>query len=161
MCVLEEVTEELWLPVDPRAEFGPSMASHPPLPPGHQWLLTRRSHPTSLECTFCPLLPQWEPFSRVQPWESNVLLRPSGWSMWLDPLKVTIHTFKSPVAGVEIPPLAVAQDKFPMWFPCLPAAYQSGAICVFLWSLPVLCVSGPLCELIAYVRDGLSVWLWE
>ena len=32
--------------------------------------------------------------SRMQPWESNVLLRPSGWCMWLIPAQASILTFK-------------------------------------------------------------------
>lgn len=31
-------------------------------------LEAHRSLPLSVECTFCPLFPQWAPFSRTQPW---------------------------------------------------------------------------------------------
>ena len=49
---------------------------------GHDCLFTLKLHsgkgcsfpPLPLECTFCPPLPQCKPLSRVQPWESNVLL---------------------------------------------------------------------------------------
>ena len=44
----------------------------------------------SLKCTFGPSFPQWEPFSRKQPWESNVLLRPSGQCMWLNLVKPSV-----------------------------------------------------------------------
>ena len=36
------------------------------------------SPPLSLEGTFCPFFPQWGLFSRIQPWESKVVLRSSG-----------------------------------------------------------------------------------
>ena len=34
--------------------------------------------PLSLECILCSPFPKWGPFSRMQAWESKVLLRPSG-----------------------------------------------------------------------------------
>ena len=43
--------------------------------------------PLSLELTFCSLLPHLEPFSNMQPWESKILLRPSGWYIWLNSVK--------------------------------------------------------------------------
>lgn len=69
MWLLEEVTERPWPPVDPWAWPGQLEAPHPP--------------PQSLECTFCPPFPQWEPFLRTQAWESNALLRTPGWCKWL------------------------------------------------------------------------------
>lgn len=46
-------------------------------------------HPLSLcsECMSCQPFPQWEPFSRMQSWESNVLLTPSGWHIDWTPLR--------------------------------------------------------------------------
>lgn len=134
----------------PPTPTGPSMASHPPLPPDAPWNVhsVHCSHSGShfQGCNLESVMCCWDYLDGLCDWTHKrslyTLLRVQ-WQVW------------------RSTPLAVAQDKFPMWFPCLPAAYQSGAICVFLWSLPVLCVSGPLCELIAYVRDGLSVWLWE
>ena len=46
--------------------------------------------PPSLECRFYPPFPQWESFSRMQAWESKVLLRSSGLNMWLNPAKASI-----------------------------------------------------------------------
>ena len=43
--------------------------------------------PLHLECTLRLPFPQRELFSRTQPWESNELLRPLGWYMWLNPVK--------------------------------------------------------------------------
>lgn len=43
----------------------------------------------SLEYLFCSLFPQLETFSRMQPRESNVLLRPSGGYTWLSPIRVS------------------------------------------------------------------------
>ena len=57
--------------------------------------------PPSLKCTFYPLFPQREPFSRTQSWESKVLLRPSGQYIWLNPVKVSIQTFKTLASGRE------------------------------------------------------------
>ena len=37
----------------------------------------------SLGCIFCSLFPQWEPFSRTQPLEGNVLWKSFGLCMWL------------------------------------------------------------------------------
>lgn len=48
----------------------------------------------SMECTFHPQFLQWEPFSRMQTWESNVLVKPSGRYMWLTTIKASIYTFK-------------------------------------------------------------------
>lgn len=42
-------------------------AGWPPSWTGNWGLLTCG---LSLECTFCPPFPQWEPFSRTQPWKS-------------------------------------------------------------------------------------------
>lgn len=56
------------------------------------WTRASRSSsppPLSLECTFCPLFLQEEPFSRSQPWENKVL-GPSGLNTWLSPGKVSI-----------------------------------------------------------------------
>ena len=50
--------------------------------------------PLSLECTFCLRFPQQELFSRTQPWDSNVLLRPSGLDTWLNFVKSSMQTFK-------------------------------------------------------------------
>lgn len=53
----------------------------------------------SLEWSFCPLFPQWEPFSRTQPWDCKMLLRPSGLIMCANPGKASIETSKILVGG--------------------------------------------------------------
>lgn len=59
----------------------------------------RAFSPLSLECTFHPWFPQPEPFSRTQPWKSNVLLRRSGQRLWLNPEKASVHTSKILIEG--------------------------------------------------------------
>lgn len=49
-----------------------------------------RTPPLSLQYTFRPEFPQWEPSSRAQPWESPVLLRPAEQYTWLKPVKASI-----------------------------------------------------------------------
>ena len=51
-----------------------------------------RLHTTSpsSECTFCPSYPQWEPFSRLDLWESTVFVRLSGQYTWLNPRKTSV-----------------------------------------------------------------------
>ena len=79
--MLEEVTERTWLPVDTRAEAGESDNGRfltPSLVLGMHILLT---------------VPTVGAIPRTQPWESNVLLRPSGLNMWLNPVKGSISAF--------------------------------------------------------------------
>ena len=72
--VLEKVMKRTWLLIDRLAGLGQSGLLTPPL---------------SLECVFHlfphPLhpTPTLEDALRVLPWESNVLLKPSGWYTWL------------------------------------------------------------------------------
>lgn len=47
--------------------------------------------PLSLECVFCPPFPQWESFSRTQPWKNIMMLRPSGPNTWLNLVKASIN----------------------------------------------------------------------
>ena len=61
--------------------------------------------PLSLEYIFCPSCLQWELFSRTQPSEITVSLRPLGLYMWLNPIKASIYTFKNLVGGCEVLPI--------------------------------------------------------
>lgn len=47
-------------------------------------------------------VPQWEPFSRIQPWKSNVGLRPSGWYVGLNSAENSLWTFKILTGIAEI-----------------------------------------------------------
>lgn len=48
-----------------------------------------------LECTFCPSSPSLEkPFQGCSLEKGNVLLRPSGLCMWLNPTEASIQTYK-------------------------------------------------------------------
>ena len=44
----------------------------------------------SSECMFCTSHPKWEPFSRLDPWESTVFVSLSGQNTWLNPGKNSI-----------------------------------------------------------------------
>ena len=74
ITLLEEVIERTWPPVDPRTGHRQSEASHPSPVLGMYVL------PTVLALGAT---------SSMQPWESNVLLRPSGLCMWLNPIKAS------------------------------------------------------------------------
>lgn len=72
---------------DPAAGPAPSEAPYPTPVLGMCHLLT---------------ISQPEPFLRTEPRKSHVLLRPSGRCMWLNPVKVSVSTFKVLVGGAEI-----------------------------------------------------------
>lgn len=74
--------------------------------------------PHSPSYVFCPLYPLWEPFSRMQPLESNVLLRPSGLYMSLNPVKASIN-FKILARQLWRSTHFVAIRDQPCKFPCL------------------------------------------
>lgn len=66
---------------------------------GHDHQLTLRLDPGTwrlltlsciLEICVLPAFPALKAASRTQPWETNVLLRPSAWNMWLNPVKAFI-----------------------------------------------------------------------
>ena len=70
-CLSEEVMENMWPPGDPWAGSGEAESPHPPPLP---WMY------------ILPMIPAVGAVPRTQPWE-GVLLRPSRWYMWLDPVK--------------------------------------------------------------------------
>lgn len=79
---------------------------------------------------------------RTQLWGSDVVLRPPGWCMGLNPSKPCILTFKTRLEGVKIylqPPNLSLLCKFP-WLWNLPPANMEGP--ASLWSLPALCIWG-------------------
>lgn len=102
---LDEVFKRMWPPVNPQA--GPRWWSlSPPF--------------LCLECRVHPPYSQLDPFSRMQAWESNELLRPSGLNMWLDQAKVSIYTFK--ILACDCPDLLILRvPKISLLckFPCL------------------------------------------
>ena len=49
--------------------------------------------PLFLECVFCLPFPFPEAVPKIQPWDRNVVLRPSGWCSWLNLVKVSIQNF--------------------------------------------------------------------
>lgn len=67
--------QRTWSPVDPRGDLG-------------NWRLlipTPRPRPRPpCPCIFCPPVPWWQLFSRTQPWDRYVWLRPSGSYSWLN-----------------------------------------------------------------------------
>ena len=106
--LLEEVMERTW-PLDDQTA-GPSnwrlLTPPPPWPP----------LPPSWECTFCPPFPQWELVSRRQPWQSKVLLRPSGQCTWLNPFKASLYVKILAGAGRD---LAAPKTSLVGRFSCL------------------------------------------
>ena len=91
-------------------------------PMSWNWVFRGSSHtPWSLGWPFCLPFPQWETFSRIHPWESNVLLRPYGWCQ-LRPLykllrfgrwvqwSTQLTTYKSGVAWLSLPSRPVILD---------------------------------------------------
>ena len=89
-----------------------------------------------LRSTFCPQLSQLEPLLEMQPRESNVWLRPSGWYATLGPVTASIPTFKSLTGGC---------GNLLLWFPkksvmynvlfIKPPASQTGVMRFFFQSL--------------------------
>ena len=67
---------------------------------GNQRLLV--PSPAYLECKFCSLFPQLGSFSRIHPWENNVLLKPYELNTWLNPVKTSTETFTILSGGVGI-----------------------------------------------------------
>lgn len=118
--VLEEVNERMWA--------GPRQLEVP----------------HSLSCPWnvhSACLPHPRSFPRTQPWNRRVLLRPSRWNMWLNPVKFSINTLRFSQVGAKIYSFCGAQDNPHMEVPLFikPATYQPGVTCIFLWSLPALC----------------------
>lgn len=84
--------ERTWPPGDLRAGHRQLEATHQFLPPSPP--------PPSLECEFYPLFLQRKPFSRTQPWNSNVVLRVLKRYMWLNLGKASTLSFKT-LADIE------------------------------------------------------------
>lgn len=107
------------------------------LDPGKQRLFTT---------TYACLSPQWEPFSRTQPWDSNVWLRPSGRHTWLNLVKASVQIFKILAGGVATYLSYSCQGKPHTLVPLLikPATYLSGVVCLFLLSLLALPLQGTI-----------------
>lgn len=98
--------------------------------------------PLSLAWTLCPPFPPGKPFSRMQVWQSNVLLKPSERYMWLKPVTIFAEWERSTY-------LAATQDK--PWIygllrlPCLLKLSSTNLECsASLCSLPAQCVWGPV-----------------
>lgn len=82
--------------------------------PRNQRLLTAL---LPLKSTFCPPFPQWEPFPRTQPWESNMLLERLHSICDLTHLRLLYKLFRFWPAGAEI--LQLPKTSFVCSFPCL------------------------------------------
>lgn len=83
------------------------------------WLLSIRGSspsPLSSECMFCPpSTPTVGAVSRVQPWESNMRLRPPGPYMWLSPSEIWPVAEEMPLS---FSPLGQASDMFLARYAC-------------------------------------------
>lgn len=91
----------------------------------------------------------------MQPWDSNVSLRLSGWYMWLKPVKASVWAFKILIGGLR--DLLVLQllktsliDKFPCLFKLPPNSLEWS---VSLQSLLARHVWGPVYEPTACVKE--------
>lgn len=87
--------------------------------------------------------------SRMQPWDSNVLLRSSGWFTWLRSIKASTSILQILVVGVQIYSSCRHQEKPYRYVSSFTktAISQSGVACVFLLpSLFALHVWRPVCK---------------
>lgn len=93
----------------------------------------------SSKCTFRLQFPEWGLFSKIQPWEWKVLLRPPGLIMWLNPVKSSMHTFKN-LKGKYGNLLVFCHSKHVVCVSFLikSAIYWSRVICLFSFSLPCI-----------------------
>ena len=105
--------------------------------------------PLSLECMFCPLFAQWE---LVQGHScERVVCCGELWMVYVtEPSERFFINFQDSGPWMQgSAHLVGTQDK-----PCnksvpsfiTPATYQSGRVCLFLWSLPTLHVQGPVSD---------------
>lgn len=67
--------------------------------------------PLSLECRFSSPYLQWELFSKMQHWENSALLRLSGLTEWLTPLRLLYKLWRFWWVREEIYSTCGAQDK--------------------------------------------------
>lgn len=96
-----------------------------------------------------------ELLSRTQPWESNVLLTPYGWLVWMtEPSKGLCINFHDAGSWVrKSTHLAATGQAFQVPLVIKPATYQSEVVCLFLQPLFALCVCGGgglFCQLTEY-----------
>ena len=108
------------------------------------WAFGGSSPPSlSLELMCCPPFPQLEPFSRMQPWKSKVVLRPYGQCTWLNSVKPLYKRYDSGGQVWRSTCLAAAQHKPHVKLPCLlhlpPTNLEWPA---FFFSLSFPCVYG-------------------
>lgn len=110
------------------------------LDPGHwSFYIPPPPHP----CNACVVFPQWEPFPGTQPWESEVLLRPSAWyGIHDNPRKASTSALKILVGGhggllVFWPPKTSLVYKFPCFLQLPPASPE--------WLPPSSVSPCPLC----------------
>ena len=122
-------------------------------------------HPLSiLEIYVLLTIPIVGATSRMQPWESKVLLRPSGLNIWLNPVKASIYTFKILVGR--------CRDLFILWppktsfvnkFPCLltlPLTNLEWSAFFFFWSLLALHVWGSVSDINQEISDFVNQHLF-
>lgn len=138
--LLEEVTERMW-----SATWLLSWTQ------GNQRL---RSLCPDLQMYVLPMLPTVGPISRTQPWESKVLLRPSGliceWTKLRPLWKLEIL-----VGGAEIYPLAASLVSFLVHWACH-LSFWSG---LPLFSVLLACrVQGPVCKRTCVHQEQLDEW---
>ena len=88
----------------------------------------------SSECVLYPQCPQPGLFSRTQPWESNVLLRPSGLNVFLSPLRSLYKIWRLQPASARFYFSCGCSRHTWYVIPLVikPATYQSGVIWLFL-----------------------------